>query len=115
MKRNIYFLIITLLLTVSSVSAKDFDGTTPGQEVADLIAFAELTGGGDNEIKLTGDITINNTTLAYGLMIGRTLTLDLNGHSLTINMDGVINSNGIKIGSGVTLTDRKSTRLNSSH
>ena len=68
MKRNIYFLIITLLLTVSGVSA------------IEVINEAELkiavSGAGvDNEVILTDNITINDCTVGYGLLIGRTLTL----------------------------------------
>jgi len=63
---------------------------------------AALAGSGEGTIKLTKDILDGKTEL----VIGRNITLDLNGHSLTIDLPVATGktSNGIKINSGVTLT-----------
>jgi len=67
---------------------------------------AASAGSGEGTIKLTSNILDG----AIPLTIGRSLTLDLNGHSLTIDLPPPIgrNSNGIKINSGVTLTIKDS-------
>jgi len=79
--------------------------------LAPLLAQAQVGTWGDLQtaagVKGSGNIKLSaNISGTAQLTIARSLTLDLNGHKLTITLDaptGVI-SNGIKITSGVTLT-----------
>ena len=81
------------------------------EEVIDNVtALRDAVTIGDGAVVLTGDITITDTHTfdgsIAGLVIGRNLTLDLAGHTLTINIPDPVGrtSNGIKISSGVTFT-----------
>ena len=81
------------MLSEGGITAKD-----------DLVA-ALASGSGD--VVLGGDITVNDEQLN----VGRNVTLDLNGHHLTVTLerDKGNTGNGIKIASGVTFTLRDSS------
>ena len=81
----------------------------PASAASDYATLQALTSAptGGNLVQLTQNLEGNTQ-----LTIGRSLALDLNGHSLTIDLPDVFgppnettrNSNGIKINSGATLT-----------
>ncbi|MGM9952172.1 MAG: SpaA isopeptide-forming pilin-related protein [Intestinibaculum porci] len=63
-----------------------------------------LQWGSDHSFYLSGDASINN-----GVVVTRNITLDLNGHTLTVN-----NTNGIKVNNGASLTIKDSSKNESS-
>jgi len=91
-------LVLALLFAVAPMNAQSADGNT-GSETA--LRDAVMENG-------TGDVILgaNIGTLSTRLTIARSLTLDLNGYSLDINLGGLFTTatNGIRISPGVTLT-----------
>jgi len=89
-----FFLALFLAFLALSTQAQTLVGTYPALQTA-------AGAGGANDIRLSADI--NGATQ---LTIAHTLTLDLNGHALTIALNAPTGAtaNGIKINPGVTLT-----------
>ena len=116
-KNNLFFVFFIMIIFVfcfsSKVQAKEFDGESQGQTVNDLIEYAAVVTNSeeseffveDDEIKLTANIkiTYEKPTTGNALVVGRDLTIDLNGKTLIIETT-VANSNGIKIANKSTLT-----------
>ena len=80
----------TIAVTVKPMGIMPLTNTWSALETA-------VSASGSGTVQLTGNITG-----ATQLTIERSLTLDLNGHTLTINVPHT--ANGIKIASGITLT-----------
>ncbi|MDR2233487.1 MAG: hypothetical protein LBE56_10235, partial [Tannerella sp.] len=101
MKRKLFQNIVagltgTLLLALAMTAQAQTNVAT----YSDL--FNACSSGGSGNITLTANILDGATQLT----IERSLTIDLNGHSLTINLPDAIgrNSNGIWLANDVTLT-----------
>lgn len=86
----------------SSVKARA-DATLSGDSISGNIATDDknyLQWGSDHSFYLSGDASINN-----GVVVTRNITLDLNGHTLTVN-----NTNGIEVNNGASLTIKDSSK-----
>jgi len=95
---------MAVCLALGLVSLSAVTGITASAAVGNVGDEAELRdavgSGGSGDVILSADFN-DDAPLEIELLIERSLTLDLNGQTLTINVDS---GNGIKIGSGFTLT-----------
>jgi len=97
------FLALFLLLSFSPILALTVRAVNSEALLKDKIA-----NGNDEEIKLTGNITIGDPgEEKNGLTVSRNITLDLNGKTLEIIVSSK-STNGIEINAGKTLTIKDS-------
>lgn len=89
MKKIWWLLLAVCLVTAACVSAACADGTP-----ATWAEMAELINGDGSQITITlvSDITAQGNDRALTIPAGKTVTIDLGGHTLTRGTDGIMNS-----------------------
>jgi len=103
---GVYNFTITAQTSLHRSTSQDFTLTVTDSGTSVVSTEAELR----NAVSSTGtgNVLLNESIgiLTEELVIGRSLVLDLNGRSLTIDLASTVgnDSNGIKLGSGVMLT-----------